>query len=260
MSHQAAQLEISRCIDDPEFDLKCNTVGTLNVLRAAIRNHVSKVINASSACVYGQAFSMPQSERNHPTNPNWAYGVSKLAAEKYCQIFSAMYKIPVISFRYSIVYGPREWYGRVLTIFLKRVLERSSPIVFGSGSELRDFVYVGDLVRAHRYAMEAQFSEAHSVNVSTGKGTSILELAKKVVRLADVPLQPLREDVPVGGWSSIVDRQRLPAELERMVLDNALAKTLLGWEPKVMLDEGLKMEFAWLQENPHRWRDVAVRI
>ncbi len=257
VSHQAAQLEIRRCIDDPAADLKCNTVGTLNVLRAAFRNKVSRVINASSACIYGQARFMPQSECSHPTNPNWAYGVSKLAAEKYCQIFSEMYNMPIISFRYSIVYGPREWYGRVLTIFLKRVFERKPPVLFGSGLQLRDFVYVGDLVRAHRYAIEGQFCGAHSVNVSTGIGTSIVELAEKVVRFADVPLQPLREDVPVGGRSMIIDRQRLPVELEKMVLDNTRAKTLLGWEPEVTLDEGLKREFAWLEENPDRWKRMS---
>lgn len=256
ISHQAAQLEITRCIDDPVLDLKCNTIGTLNILRSALKSGVSKVINASSACVYGQALFAPETE-DHPTNPNWAYGVSKLAAEKYCRIFSEMYGIPIISFRYSIVYGPREWCGRALTLFLKRVSEGKPPVVFGLGSQLRDFVYVDDLVRAHSQAIEEGFAGPWSVNLSTGIGTSIADLAQKVARLAPEPLHPIHEEVPVGGRSSILDRARLSAELEKMVLDNALAKRLLGWEPKVSLDEGLEKEFAWLQENPDRWNRMS---
>jgi UDP-glucose 4-epimerase len=253
ISHQAAQLEITRCIDDPAGDLQSNTVGTLNVLQAAMKNGVQKVINASSACIYGQAQSIPEREDKHPTNPNWAYGVSKLAGEKYCQIFSDMYGIPIISFRYAIVYGPREWYGRVLTLFLKRVLEGKPPVVFGAGSQVRDFVYVEDLVAAHRAAVEAAFQGAHSVNVSTGIGTTIAELARKAVGLTSKALEPVYEEVPVGGRSPMMDRIRLSAELEKMVLDNGLGKRLLGWEPKTGLEEGLQKEFAWLQGNADRW-------
>jgi nucleoside-diphosphate-sugar epimerase len=253
ISHQAAQLEITRCIDDPVADLQSNAVGTLNVLQAAVKCGITKVINASSACVYGQSQTLPESESKHPTNPNWAYGVSKLAAEKYCQIFAGMYRIPVVSFRYSIVYGPREWYGRVLTLFLKRVLEGCPPVVFGAGSQVRDFVYVGDLVRAHRLAIEKDFTGAHTINISTAVATTIAELAEKTAKLSATSLRPVFEDVPVGGRSSILDRTRLKAELQTMLLDNALAGKLLGWKPEVNLDEGLFRELEWLRENPARW-------
>ena len=253
VSHQAAQLEITRCIDDPVADLRSNTIGTLNVLQAAVKGGASKVINASSACVYGQAQFVPETEEEHPTNPNWAYGVSKLAAEKYCQIFAEMYALPIVSFRYAIVYGPKEWYGRVLTLFLKRVLEGKPPVVFGSGSQIRDFVYVEDLVRAHRCAVERDLVGAHSINVSTGIGTSIAQLAEKAVQLIPMSLQPIYENVPVGQRSSILDRVRLQAELQSMVLGKELAKSLLDWQPQISLDEGLKREFTWLQQNPDRW-------
>jgi UDP-glucose 4-epimerase len=258
VSHQAAQLEITLCVDDPVADLRCNTVGTLNVLKAAVKQGVQKIINASSACVYGQAQFVPETEAGHPTNPNWAYGVSKLAAEKYCQVFSSMHSIPIVSFRYSIVYGPREWYGRVVTLFLKRVLEGKPPVIFGSGSQIRDFICVDDVVRANRCALQKPLDGSHSLNVSTGVGTSIAALAEKAGKLAAKPLEPIREDVPVGGMSAVVGRVRLPAELERMVLDNQQAKSLLGWEPRVSLDEGLKREYAWLAENPGRWTRISI--
>ena len=101
VSHQAAQLEIFRCIENPEDDLNINTFGTLNVLNAAVKNKVKKVINASSACVYGQAQYIPEDEE-HPKDPNWPYGVSKLAAEKYCQIYSTNYGLSVVSLRYGM--------------------------------------------------------------------------------------------------------------------------------------------------------------
>ncbi len=133
VSHQAAQLEIFKAALEPARDLEINTIGTLNVLKAARENRVKKIVNASSACVYGQPTSLIQDEA-HPENPNWAYGVSKLAAEKYCRIFMNETGIPVVSLRYAIVYGPKEWYRRVLTIFIKRVAEGKHPIIFGAGT------------------------------------------------------------------------------------------------------------------------------
>ncbi len=118
VSHQAAQLEIFRALADPLDDLRTNVVGTLNVLRAALECKVEKVVNASSACVYGQAKYTPQDE-DHPKRPQWPYGVSKLSAETYCTMFHEFYGLPVVNLRYGIVYGPREWYGRVLTMFIK---------------------------------------------------------------------------------------------------------------------------------------------
>ena len=115
VSHQAAQLEILKCVDDPLWDLQVNTGGTVNVLRAAKSVGVRKAVLASSACVYGQTDADQQTE-DHPTQPNWAYGVSKLAGEHYARIYMTDYGLPVVNLRYGIIYGPREWYGRVFTI------------------------------------------------------------------------------------------------------------------------------------------------
>ncbi len=259
VSHQAAQLEITHCVEDPIDDLRSNTIGTLHVFQAAVAHGVEKIMNASSACVYGQPLYTPSDETKHPTNPNWAYGASKLAAEKYGQIFCELYKVPIVSFRYAIIYGEREWYGRVLTIFLKRILEGKNPVVFGAGEQVRDFTYVGDLVRLHNLAMIDSRADGHVFNISTGLATSVKQLAEKMVAMfGDGRLKVDFEEVKPGERSAKVEgRMRLPSELSAMVLANDKAKQVLGWQPEVMLDEGLRREFEWLKAHSQRWQRMS---
>ncbi len=256
ISHQAAQLEITTCLEEPVRDLRINTEGSLNVFNAAITNDVKKVIYASSACVYGQAQYTPQDE-NHPTRPNWPYGVSKLAVEKYADIYGTYDRIPMVGLRYSITYGPREWYGRVLTVFLKRAMEHKPPVVW-DGGQIRDFIYVADAVALHNCCIENDKLENEIFNVSTGLGTSILDLAKMVVDVLDLEIEPVFESVVEGEVSDLVEgRKRLPLELKVMDLDNKKAKEMLGWEPKVGLKDGLVKEYEWLKSNQHRWKKMS---
>ncbi len=252
VSHQAAQLEIAKCIEDPLADLQVNTVGTLNVLKAALESGVERVVCASSACVYGQAQAIPQSE-SHPTNPNWPYGVSKLAAEKYCRLFSEYYGMSCVSLRYGIVYGPREWFGRVITMFIRQVMQGKPPVIFGDGKQSRDFIYVSDVVAMHnRCLVDAHDGE---YNVGTGIRTTIAELARIIIDVSGKVLEPIYEDVPEGTFSRFVpQRRRTQAELREMVLDSSKAKEAIGWSPKVGLRDGLIQEYVWALENLHRWK------
>jgi UDP-glucose 4-epimerase len=259
VSHMAAQLEIVKCNDDPTHDLQVNTVGTLHVLRAAVEAGVRKLVQASSACVYGQAVQLPESEDSHPTDPNWAYGVSKLANEKYGRIFQERHGLPVVSLRYGITYGPREWYGRVLTIFLKRALQGAPPVVFGQGDQVRDFICVRDVARLHNLSLFSPAADGQVQNAGTGIGTTILELAEQVVRITGIGQEPVREDVPPGEFSRLMPfRIRLPQEMDQMVLDRRKAGQLLGWEPCVTLEEGLQEEWQWLKENPDAWENYRI--
>lgn len=256
ISHQAAQLEITKCIDNPIGDLKTNTEGSLNVFNAAIKNNVKKIIYASSACVYGQAQYIPQDE-THPTNPNWQYGVSKLSVEKYADIYTKYYGIPMIGLRYSIVYGPREWYGRVLTVFLKRAMEGKLPVVW-DGNQTRDFIYVSDVVSLHNLCIENDEVQNEIFNVSTSTETSVEQLARLIIDLFNLAGEPIYENVKEGEISELVDgRKRLPMELKKMVLSNKKSKKILGWEPKVAVKEGLVREFEWLKSNKHRWKTMS---
>ena len=257
VSHQAAQLEITRSIGDPIFDLRTNTIGTINVLQAATDLGISKVVEASSAGVYGQAVTDLQDE-THPTEPNWEYGVSKLAAEKYAAIFCERTGMSVTSLRYAIVYGEREWYGRVLTLFLKRALDGRPPVVFGTGDQVRDFIYVGDIVALHRRCLEADTVGHLALNGSTAVGTTISQLAAMVCDLASLDAEPIREDVAEGERSAQADgRMRLPSELKVMRMSYQAAEKAVGWVPQVPLEEGLRHEWKWLRDNAHRWTKMS---
>lgn len=253
ISHQAAQLEIFKSQSEPLEDLTTNTIGTLNILNAARNQNIPKIINASSACIYGQAENTPQNE-NHRKNPNWPYGVSKLAAEKYCSIYHHDFHIDITNLRYAIVYGEREWFGRVLTIFLKFALDGKPPVIFGNGEQLRDFVYVKDVVSAHNLCL-IQDIKYESFNVSTGIGTSINQLAQYVIELFLPNKKPIYDNVKEGEISSLVKgRRRTSAELNKMVLDSSKITRELGWHPKIKLRDGLVNEMNWLKSNLDRWQ------
>lgn len=254
--HQAAQLEITSSINDPGYDLTTNTLGTVNVLKAASRHRVKKVINASSACIYGQAKTKLATE-NHPTDPNWEYGVSKLAAEKYAQIIHAQTGLAITSLRYSIVYGPNEWYGRALTIFLKRVLDGKSLIVFGKGDQVRDFVYVGDVVRMNLECLRNPKSDNQAFNVSTGIPTTIASLAELIQKEVNPKILIEYEGIKEGETSKRINRMRLPQELQRMCLSPQKAKRLLGWQAETSVSTGVKQEWEWLTRNPSRWKKMS---
>ncbi len=257
VSHQAAQLEITKSMEDPIEDLTINTIGSLNVFKAAVKNNVKKIINASSAGVYGQARYIPQDE-NHPTIPNWCYGVSKLSVEKYANIFYELYKIPIISLRYSIVYGPREWYGRVLTIFLKRAMDGKPLIVFGDGNQIRDFIFVEDLVELHNICLEKKDLTNEIFNVCSGRGVTINQLAQIVLKITGrKDLKIIHENVSEGQKSKYFNRKRLPLELKKMVMSYKKAEKILGWKPKTSLEKGLLLEYKWLKENRHIWKKMS---
>jgi len=257
VSHMAAQLEITRSIGDPIYDLTTNTIGSLNVLNAISSLGIPKMVEASSAGVYGQAVTELQSE-DDPCAPNWEYGVSKLACEKYSAIYCERTPgLSIASLRFGIVYGEREWFGRVLTLFLKRALDGEPPVVFGDGQQVRDFTYVGDIAKLHRACLTSDVQGHLVLNASTGIGTTIVELADLVCEVTGVP-EPVFEDVAQGARSELVDgRMRLPSELAHMRMSFAKAERTVGWVPRISLRDGLLREWEWLREHPDRWKEMS---
>jgi len=259
VSHHAAQLEIFLSIENPYKDLETNAVGTLNVLRAARNNNIGKVINASSACIYGQ--TLVGTSENHLPMPNWAYGISKLAAERYCSMYNNSYQLPVVNLRYGITFGEREWFRRVLTIFIKRAILDKPLVVFGSGDQIRDFVYVKDAVRLHNLCIENDQINGQSYNVGTGIPIKIIDLAKIINNVArdifkrDVSI--LYEDTAEGEHSKLVpEKKRNPSELKMMLLNCSKAFDDLGWKAEISLAEGIKNEMLWASENISRWSNL----
>jgi len=260
VNHLAAELEVYTGIKDAKKDARLNIEGTLNILNLSLKNKVRKVLFASSGAVYGEAQYIPQDEE-HPLEPHWPYGVSKLAAERYCIQYHKLFNLNTTALRYSIVYGPREWFGRVLTLFIKRVfLENKPPVVFGDGNQTRDFVHVRDVVRAHLRATTSDKASGQVFNVSSGKGITVKELAEKVVALSGKKMRIIYDDPREGEASKHQPtRVRLIGELKEFVLSNEKALRLLDWTPKITFDEGLTQEVDWLLGNPKRW-NVKPRV
>ena len=254
IDHLAAELEVYTGIKDSKKDASINIFGTLNVLNAALQNNVKKVLFASSGAVYGEAKYVPIDE-NHPLEPHWPYGVSKLSAERYVLQYHKLFGLNTTAFRYSIVYGPREWFGRVLTMFIKRIfLEDKPPVVFGDGKQVRDFVYVKDVARAHILAIENDASEGQVFNIGSGRGIPIGELARLLIDISSKELEVIYDNPPEGEPSRFQpERIRLLGELKRLVLSCDKAEKVLGWSPSVSFRDGVLEEINWLKRNQNKW-------
>jgi len=255
LDHQAAELEVYTGIRDAKRDARINILGTLNVLNAALKNKVEKVLFASSGAVYGEAKHLPIDEE-HPLEPHWPYGVSKLSAERYCIQYFKLFGLNVTAFRYSIVYGPREWFGRVLTMFMKRIfLEDKAPVVFGDGTQLRDYVYVKDVTNSHIMAIKNEKTAGQVFNISSGEGISIKELAEKLIELSGKRLEIIFDNPKEGEASRFQpERIRLQGELQKFVLSNCKARDVLGWSARTKFHEGVLREVEWILSCPDRWK------
>ncbi|RLG90377.1 UDP-glucose 4-epimerase [Candidatus Bathyarchaeota archaeon] len=254
IDHQAAELEVYTGIRNSQKDARINILGTLNVLNTALKLEVKKVLFASSGAVYGEAEYTPVDE-GHPLTPHWPYGVSKLSAERYCIQYFRLYGLNVTAFRYAIVYGPREWFGRVLTMFIKRIfLENKPPVVFGDGTQTRDYIYVKDLTKAHMLALQNDNSAGEVFNISSGKAVSIKELAETLIQISGKQLDIIFDNPPEGKASRYQpERIRLQGELKRFVLSPKKAEKLLGWKPHTPFKEGVTKEIEWVLANKERW-------
>lgn len=253
ISHQAAILETTLNAAKKVCDV--NIQGSIEVFSAAAAAEVPRVIYASSETVYGQAVTIPQPE-THPTKPIHPYGVSKLAVEKLAHVYSAHHGTKMIGLRYSNVYGPEEWFGRVLTVFLKRAHEGKPPVLWG-GDQMRDFIYVTDVAQLHSLCAAREKLPWDILNVSTGTGTTIRELGLMISDMFGLD-PPMVENVGMGQVSSESEgRRRGRVECKEMVLDNSRAKSL-GWKPQVSLREGIMTQYNWLKENPDAWNNPGI--
>jgi UDP-glucose 4-epimerase len=260
-NHHAAQLEITKCFSEPEYDINTNLLGTLNVLKAMVSSGVGRLINASSACVYGQNYDMLPSSEDYDKDPHWVYGMSKYAAEQLITIFCHDYDLKAVSFRYSIVMGTHEWYGRVGTLFIKRALNKEPLVIFGSGDQIRDIVDVS-------YAGLANFkvidylnmtpSGAHTpINISSAEPYNIITIAETVLEAVNGHVDSSNivfEAVEEGDYSKLVEgRTRIKNELGVMLLDNTLMTYLLKIDINLSLLDTFKKEVAWIKDNPDAW-------
>jgi UDP-glucose 4-epimerase len=235
--HLAAQMDVRRSVADPVFDAQVNLVGFLNLMESARQHGLRRVIFASTGgAIYGEQDQFPCDEE-HPLRPVSPYGVAKAATEKYLFFYRVQYAIDYVALRYANVYGPRQdphGEAGVVAIFCGRILEGRPVTIFGDGEQTRDYVFVGDVVRANLAALEATVSGAF--NIGTGLETSVNQLYAELAACAGVSRPP--EYAPAR-----------PGEQRRSVISAARAARELGWRPAVALRDGLAQTLQFFRER-----------
>ena len=229
--HLAAQIDVRKSIEDPAFDASINVVGTVNVLEAARLGGVARVVNTSTGgAIYGDATRIPTPE-NEEAKPMAAYGQSKFCAERYLGWTNRLYGTSCVTLRLGNVFGPRQdplGEAGVIAIFCGRLRAGERPTIYGDGTQTRDYIYVGDVVRAQLAAGDAE--AIGEINVGTGRETSVLDLVDVMRELepeAAAHFEPLFEPARLG-------------ELDRSCLDVSRAREELAWEAGTSLRDGMR--------------------
>jgi UDP-glucose 4-epimerase len=237
--HQAALASVPRSIDNPLETDAVNMGGTLNLLLAARDAGVRRFILASSSSVYGMTRSLPKRERMRP-QPLSPYAITKLAGEKYCRVFFDLYGLETVCLRYFNVFGPRQdpnsHYAAVIPRFIQALLRGRSPIIYGDGEQSRDFAFVTNVVEANILSCRAEGVAGQVMNVACGRRYTVNTLFAHLQRLLKTDLQ-----------SQHVDPR--PGDVRHSLADISTARRLLGYQPKVTFEEGLKKTVTWFQRQ-----------
>jgi len=228
VNHHAAQVDVRKSMVDPAFDVRVNVEGSLNILENCRKYNIRKIIFASSGgVIYGECGSLPPNEES-PISPISPYGVNKYAVERYLYAYAKIYNLKYTVLRYGNVYGPRQDpYGEagVVAIFSGKMLNNQEVNIFGDGEQVRDYVYVGDVVKANILCLENGDDEIF--DIGTGKSASVNQLFSEMKQLTGYSKEP-------------VYKPQRPGELIRSSLDVGKAKKKLGWKAETSLREGLK--------------------
>lgn len=228
IDHHAAQIDLRKSVSDPIFDAQINILGSINVLSNCQKYKVKKVIFASTGgAIYGDASVLPTPE-DYPAWPVSPYGIAKLTVEHYLYFYHYVYGLPFIALRYGNVYGPRQdphGEAGVVAIFTQKMLKGEQPIINGDGLQTRDFVFVSDVVKANLAAVVSNYTGP--INIGTSKLININLIFNTLNKL-------------IGGKAKEIHREVKKGEQKTSCLNINKAKQILGWEPKVELEEGLK--------------------
>ena len=229
--HLAAQADVRVSVERPDYDADVNVLGTLRVLEAA-RAHGAKVVFSSTGgAIYGEC-DRPAPE-DYPRRPLAPYGASKLAGEEYLQAYNRLYGTSHVVLRYGNVYGPRQdphGEAGVVAIFMNCLRAGKTPRIFGDGLQTRDYVYAGDVAQVTLAALR---SDGGVFNVGTGRETSVVDLLAAIQEVTGTSVEPEFAEPRAG-------------ELQRSVLDVALAERELGWRAEHSLTDGLAETWAWV--------------
>lgn len=233
--HQGALPSVPRSVGDPISSNDVNVTGTLNVLYAARDAGVQRVVAASSSSVYGDSPTLPKQE-DMPMNPLSPYAVSKLAGEKYCQVFAKIYGLHTVALRYFNVFGPKQnpnsQYSAVIPKFITALLNDEAPVIYGDGEQSRDFTYILNTIEANIRATEVDCPPGVVMNCAVHERTDLNTLVDRLNAILGKNIQPIHAEPRAG------DIKHSFADIDRL-------KETLKFTPAVLLDEGLKRTVAW---------------
>jgi nucleoside-diphosphate-sugar epimerase len=237
--HEAAQINPAAAVRDAVADFEVNARGTLNMLDAARKEDVEKFVFASTN-VYGNPRYLPVDE-DHPVDLLSPYAAAKLSGEAYCIVYSNTYGVDTVRLRYTNVYGPRQRAAKsksgVIPIFIERVLREQPPVIYGTGEQTRDFIYVSDVVEANILVAQNDECNGEVYNVGCGKEISIKQVAEQVIRTAG-----MRNLKPEYSPARVADFHRCAVDLKKI-------REATGFKPKVPFQEGLQRTIDWWRNN-----------
>ena len=227
--HQAAIPSVPRSIARPSEVNNVNISGTLTLLNACRESNVKKIVFASSSSVYGSNPTLPKVEtmESMPLSP---YALTKHTGEHYCRLFSEIYDLDVVSLRYFNVFGPRQnpnsEYSAVIPKFVRMIMAGEQPIVFGDGTQSRDFTYVANVVKANLLSCKANNVSGNVFNIATGTRINLIQLVERINDILGKSIEP----------KFINERQ---GDVKHSLADISKAKLKLGYEPEILFEEGL---------------------
>jgi len=235
--HLAASVGNKRSIDDPINDAQTNVLGTINILEAARKHKIRKVVVSSSAGIFGELKTLPIKE-DHPVDPDSPYGCTKLCEEKLSLAYSKLYPVEVVCLRYFNVYGPNQRYdayGNAIPIFVFRLLRGEPIIIYGDGEQTRDFVNVLDVVQANIKAASAKGVNG-AYNIGSGKRIKINRLVEMIVKYSP-------------GDYRIEYQSKRPGDVMHSLADISQASLAFGFSPGVEIEEGIKNYIEWAKHE-----------
>ncbi|MHA1783685.1 MAG: GDP-mannose 4,6-dehydratase, partial [Candidatus Helarchaeota archaeon] len=236
--HHAAIASVPFSINNPVETNDVNVNGTLNILNVAKEFDVKRLVFASSSAIYGELETIPIKE-DMPTNPISPYGVTKLAIEYYLDSFHKIYGLKVSSIRYFNVFGMRQAdspYGGVIPIWFGKILKDEPPVIFGDGNQIRDFIYIKDIIQLNELCALKQSAIGEVFNGATAISTNINELAKMILNITSKELTPIM-------------REKRQGDIKKSLADISKAQKLLGFKPKYRIQDGLKEFYSYLMNK-----------
>jgi len=228
--HLAASVGNVKSIEDPSLDMEVNIKGTINLLEACLKSNIKRFVYSSSGAIFGEAKYLPVDE-DHPLNPESPYGVSKLAAEKYCFAYYKVHGLPITALRYFNAYGPRQGssrYPNVIALFFQRIREGKPLTIFGDGKQTRDFIFVEDIVKANILAATHPTAVGEIFNIATGRENDVNKLVTIINRLRSQESKVIYTDSRAG------EIKYSRANIEK-------ARKILGYNPEINLEEGVSL-------------------